>query len=104
METIGAIVDCGAALALGFVLGLRWTLGQPWCVIAGLVVGEICAVVYFIVSIWVGRNWPGLLDARLVGLHFMLLVIVAALFGALGAWFGYRKSLGLGLFGGRRFP
>ena len=27
MEIIGAMVDCVAALALGFVLGYRWTLG-----------------------------------------------------------------------------
>jgi hypothetical protein len=98
VETIGAIVDCGAALVLGLVFGYRSTLGPSWHLIAGLVVGEICAVVYFIASNWVGRTYPGTLDARLVGIYFMVLVIVAGSCGGLGAWFGYRKSLGRGLF------
>jgi hypothetical protein len=41
---------------------------------------------------------PGVLDARQVGVHFMVLMIAAPLFGAFGASFGYRKSLGRGLF------
>jgi hypothetical protein len=98
VETIGALVACGAALALGFFLGHRWTLGPPWHLIAGLIVGEVSAVVYFAVAIWAGRTWPGTLEARLIGLHFMGLVIVAGLCGVLGAWFGYRKFMGRGLF------
>lgn len=98
METIGALVDCGAALIIGLVLGLRWTLGPPWHVIAGFVVGAICAAVYFVVANWVGRTMPGTLDARQVGVHFMLLIIAAPVAGGFGAWFGYRKSLGRGLF------
>lgn len=104
METIGALVACGAALAFGFVLGYRWTLGPPWHLIAGLVVGEVCAVVYFAVANWAGRFWPDTLDARTVGLHFMGLVVVAGLCGALGAMFGYRKMMGRGLFRDRGFP
>ena len=98
METIGAIVACLAALAFGFGLGYRWTFGQPWGVVAGLVVGEIFAAVYFASSIWVGGAWPGVLDARRVGLHFVVLVVVAALCGGAGSWFGHRKSMGPGLF------
>ena len=98
METIGALVDCGAALAIGLVLGYRWTLGPPWHLIAGLVVGAVCAAVYFAVANWVGRASPDMLDARLVGVHFMVLIIAAPLAGAFGARFGYRKSLGRGLF------
>jgi hypothetical protein len=98
VETIGALVSCGAALAISLTLGYRWTLGPPWHLIAGFVVGEICAAAYFAVANGVGRIWPGLLDARLVGLHFMLLLIAAGSSGVFGAWFGYRKSLGRGLF------
>ena len=86
------------------VLGYRWTLGPPWHLIAGVVVGAIGAIVYFAVANWVGRASPGVLDPRLVGLHFIVLVIAAPVVGALGAWFGYRKSLGHGLFRHRRFP
>ena len=98
METIGALVGCGAALAIGLVLGYRWTLGPPWHLIAGLVVGAVCAVVYFAIANWVGRAVPDMLDARQVGVHFMVLMIAAPLVGAFGASFGYRKSLGRGLF------
>jgi len=98
VETIGALVDCGAALALGLTLGYRWTLGPPWHLIAALMVGGVCAAVYFALAIWVGRNLPGVLVPRLVGVHFMALMIVAPLVCAFGALFGYRKSLGRSLF------
>lgn len=104
METVGALVDCGAALAIGLILGYRWTLGAPWHLVAGVIVGEVCAVTYFAIAIWAGRNWPGMLEARLVGMIFMGLVICAGLCGALGTWFGYRKSQGRGLFRDRGFP
>jgi hypothetical protein len=98
VETIGALVDCGVALVIGLILGYRWTLGPPWHLIAGLVLGGVCAAVYFALSIWVGRALPGLLEARQVGVHFMVLLIMAPLFCAFGASFGYRKSAGRGLF------
>jgi predicted Co/Zn/Cd cation transporter (cation efflux family) len=98
VETIGALVGCGAALAIGLMLGYRWTLGPPWHLIAGLVVGAVCAAIYFAVANWVGRASPGMLNARQVGVHFMVLMIAAPLVGAFGASFGYRKSLGRGLF------
>jgi hypothetical protein len=98
VETIGALVDCGAALAIGLILGYRWTLGPPWHLFAGFVVSAVCAAVYFAVANWVGRAVPDMLDPRLVGLNFMGLMIAAPLAGMLGAWFGYRKSLGRGLF------
>lgn len=98
METIGALVACGAALVLGLVLGYRWTLGSPWHLFAGLILGEVFTAIYFALANWAGRFWPGALDPRLVGLNFMGLVIVAGLCGVLGAMFGYRKSTGRGLF------
>ena len=39
-----------------------------------------------------------MLDARQVGVNFMVLMIAAGFSGAFGAWFGYRKSMGRGLF------
>ena len=58
VETIGALIGCGVALAIGLALGYRWTLGPPWHLIAGVVVGEVCAAVYFAVANWVGRAGP----------------------------------------------
>jgi hypothetical protein len=86
------------AFAVAFAVGYRATFGQPWVSLAGLAIGEVCAGVYFGVANYIGRSHPGLLDARLVGLYFLALVFAAGLCGIVGAWFGHRKSMGLGLF------
>ena len=98
METVAAVVACGVALVLGLIAGLRIPVGQPWIVLVGLVVGEVCAAVYLGLANWAARMWHGMLDPRLVGVHFMVLVVAAGLCGAIGAWFGYRKAMGRGLF------
>jgi hypothetical protein len=98
LEAVGAVAAGVLTLVVTFVVGYRATFGQPWVSLVGLVVGVIVAGVYFGVANWVGRTHPGMLDARLVGIDFLVLVFVAALFGLVGAWFGYRKSTGLGLF------
>jgi hypothetical protein len=98
LEVVGAVAAGVVALVLAFVAGYRATFGQPWIALVGLAIGEICAVVYFGVANWVGRTHVGLLDARLVGIYFLVLVFAAALCGLIGSWFGHRKSIGLGLF------
>jgi hypothetical protein len=42
--------------------------------------------------------WHGMLDPRVVGVHFMALVVAAGICGLIGAWFGYRKAMRGGLF------
>jgi hypothetical protein len=98
VETVAAAVACGVALVLGLIAGLRVPLGQPWIVLVGLALGEVCAGIYLGLANWAGRGWQGMLDARLVGVHFMVLIVAAGLCGAIGAWFGYRKAMGRGLF------
>lgn len=98
VETVAAVVACGVALLLGVIAGLRVPLGQPWIVLVGLVVGEVCAGVYLGLANWAYGMWHGLVDPRAVGMHFMALVVAAGLSGAIGAWFGYRKAMGRGLF------
>jgi hypothetical protein len=71
----------------------RWA---SWPAAAAL--GFLSAGLYFTLALPVARASPQLLDARLVGLHFLALLVVGAAFGALGAVFGYRKSLGVRLF------
>jgi hypothetical protein len=97
-EAVGAAGAIVLALLVSFVVGYRATFGQPWISLVGLVIGEVCAGVYFLAANWVGRSTPGLLDARLIGVYFMALVFAAGLCGLVGAWFGHRKSIGLGLF------
>jgi len=98
VETVAAVVTCGLALVLGLVAGLRVPIGQPWIVLLGLGVGEACAGIYLGLANWASRTWHGMLDARQVGVHFMGLIVAAGLCGAIGAWFGYRKAMGRGLF------
>jgi hypothetical protein len=97
-ETVGAVVACVVVLVVAFVVGYRATFGQPWILLVGLLVGEITTGVYFGIANWIGRRMPGLLDARLVGVDFLVLVFAAGLCGVVGAWFGHRKSMGRGLF------
>ncbi len=97
-EAVGAVGAGVLAFAVAFAVGYRATFGQPFISLAGLVIGELCAGVYFLTANWVGRNTPGLLDARLVGVYLMVLVFAAGLCGIAGSWFGHRKSIGLGLF------
>lgn len=97
-EAVGAVGAAVLAFAVAFAVGYRATFGQPWVSLAGLAIGEVCAGVYFGVANYIGRSHPGLLDARLVGLYFLALVFAAGLCGIVGAWFGHRKSMGLGLF------
>jgi len=97
-EAVGAAGAGVLAFIVAFVVGYRATFGQPWISLAGLAIGEVGACVYFGVANYVGRSNPGLLDARLVGIYFLALVFAAGLCGVVGAWFGHRKSIGLGLF------
>ena len=98
LEAVGAIVTGVLALIVSYVAGNRAPVGQPLISLAGLAIGEVCAGVYFGVANWVGRTHPDLLDARLVGISLLVLVFAAGLCGIVGAWFGHRKSMGLGLF------
>ena len=97
-EAVGALGAGVVVFVVAFVVGWRATFGQPWLSLVGLVIGEVSAGVYFLAANWVGRNMPGMLDARLVGVYLMVLVFAAGLLGVVGASFGHRKSIGLGLF------
>ena len=97
-EAVGALGAGVVAFVVAFVVGWRATFGQPWLSLVGVVIGEVSAGVYFLAANWVGRNMPGMLDARLVGVYLMVLVFAAGLLGVVGASFGHRKSIGLGLF------
>ena len=98
VETVAAAVACAVALVLGVIAGFRVPIGQPWIVLVGLVLGEVCAGIYLGLANWAARAGYGTLDPRAVGVHFMVLIVAAGLCGAIGAWFGYRKAMGRGLF------
>lgn len=98
MEAVGAILACGAAGALGFFAGGHWAPGPLLGALIGIPLGAAFAVVYFVLALWVGETWPQSLDAHLVGIISAVLVVAGGTCGAVGAVFGYRKSLGASLF------
>lgn len=98
METIGAIIACAVAGILGYSAGTRWAPSPFVGALMGMPVGALVAPAYFVLALVVGNVQPHLLDAHLIGLLSLALVIAGAVCGAIGAWFGYRKSLGASLF------
>ena len=46
-EAVGAVGAGVLAFMVAFVVGYRATFGQPWVSLVGLVIGEVCAGVYF---------------------------------------------------------
>jgi hypothetical protein len=98
LEAVGAILACAAAGTLGFFAGGHWAPGPLLGAFIGLPLGAVFAVVYFVLALWVGETWPQSLDAHLVGIISAILVVAGAICGAVGAVFGYRKSLGASLF------
>ena len=98
METVGAIVACGAAAAFGYPAGMHWARDGAWCVLIGIVVGAACALGYLVALLWVGELFPHSLDGYGLGVRFLVLLPVVPLFAVPAAWFGYRKSLGISLF------
>jgi hypothetical protein len=98
VEILGAILACIAAGSLGFFAGGHWGPGPLAGAFLGIPLGALVAPLYFILALMIGETLPGALDARLIGLFSMGLVIAGATCGAIGAWFGYRKSMGARLF------
>jgi hypothetical protein len=63
-----------------------------WRVGAGLLIGVLCALVYWMLALAIETYWPRALDPSLVGLYFATLCLAAPISGGLGAWLGYRSS------------
>lgn len=82
----------------GFAAGGRWAPGPVIGALFGIPIGMFFAAAYFTLALWVAQTWPQLLQAHRVGLCAMGVLVVGAIAAALGAWFGYRKSLGANLF------
>ena len=98
METAGGFLCCAVALVLGIYIGRRWASGAEWAVLVGFVIGAVCVAFYLIVTSSIGMLWPETLDAHVLGLHLIVVGMASPVCGALGALFGYRRSIGQGLF------
>jgi hypothetical protein len=98
VEFVAAILACAIAAMCGFIAGGRWAPGPIIGALMGIPIGLFFAAAYFTVALWVAQTWPHLLQAHRVGLCAAGVLLVGAILAAIGAWFGYRKSLGASLF------
>jgi hypothetical protein len=98
VEAAAAILGCLVAGAFGFYVGGRLAPGPFLGAIMGAAAGVLVAAAYFALGLWIGETWPNVLHPRRVGLWSAGLVLGGMVSGAIGAWFGYRKSLGARFF------
>jgi hypothetical protein len=89
---IGSIITGVVAIALGFYVGRLWAPTIAWSILIGLVCGGVCAIIYFGATVLAGQLAPHTFDPKKIGYWFFILIFVAPLIGALGAFLGYRRT------------
>ena len=93
MESITAGVACSAALALSYYIGYDRAPSIFISLVVGAVSGVGFAVVFFAMTVVVAITLPGTFDARLLGVHFVILLAVAPLSGAAFAAFAHHRAM-----------
>jgi hypothetical protein len=88
----GSIITGVVSIALAFYVGRLWAPTVSWSLLIGLVCGGVCAILYFGGTVLMGQLAPNTLDPKKIGFWFLLLVFVAPVLGALGAFLGYRRT------------
>lgn len=92
METITALVACGAAFALSYYLGHARAPTTLIATMLGVVSGIGFAVAFFILTLVVTILLPDTFDARTLGIHFTRLLVLAPIGAAAIAAFAHRVS------------
>lgn len=82
METVTALVAAGAAFGLSYLIGRSLTASFLLVALGGLLSGAGFAVLFFVSTVTVGQLMPGLFDPWMLGIHFIVLGVVAPLGGA----------------------
>ena len=83
METATALVAAGAAFGLSHLIGRSLTASFLLVALGGLLAGVGFAVLFFISTVTVGHLlMPNLFEPWLLGVHFIALIAVAPLGGA----------------------
>ena len=93
MESITALVACGAAFALSFYLGYGRAPSLLAAAMLGAVSGIGFAVIFFAMTIAVAGTLPGIFDARTLGQHLILLGMAAPLGAAAVPMFAHRYAM-----------
>ena len=82
METVTALVAAGAAFGLSYLIGRSLTASFLLVALGGLLAGIGFAVLFFVSTVAVGHFMPQLFEPWLLGVHFIALIAVAPLGGA----------------------
>ena len=90
MESITAIVAAGVAFALSYYIGRSVASSALVAAMMGAVCGMAFAVLFFLTTVVLGALHPGLFDGWMLGIHFLVLLIVAPLASAGIAWLEHR--------------
>lgn len=90
METVTALVAAGAAFGLSYLIGRSLTASFTLVALGGLLSGAAFAVLFFVSTVTAGYFAPQLFEPWLLGVHFIALVAVAPLGGAVIAALTHR--------------
>ncbi len=82
METATALVAAGAAFGLSFLIGRSLTASFLLVVLGGLMAGIGFAVLFFVSTVTAGHFMPHIFEPWLLGVHFIALIFVVPLGGA----------------------
>ncbi|MSP74515.1 MAG: hypothetical protein EXR12_00120 [Rhodospirillaceae bacterium] len=92
METITALVACGAAFALSYYFGYGRAPTTFIAAVLGAISGIGFAIVFFALTLAVTILLPDTFDARTLGIHFARLLVLAPIGAAVIAAFSHRFS------------
>ncbi|MDO8975614.1 hypothetical protein [Reyranella sp.] len=90
METVTALVAAGAAFGLSYLIGRSLTASFLLVALGGLLSGAGFAILFFVSTVTVGHFVPQLFEPWLLGVHFIALMAVAPLGGAVIAALTHR--------------
>ena len=94
VESITALVACGAAFALSYYFGKGRAPSLLMALLLGAASGVGFAVIFFIMTVAVTVVVPGIFNARSLGVHLIVLLAVAPLGAAAVAVFARYYALG----------
>jgi hypothetical protein len=90
MESITALVACGLAFALSYLIGRTMASSMPVAAMMGGVCGVAFAVLFFVTTVGLGTFLPGMFDGWTLGVYFIVLLVVIPLGSAGIAVLEYR--------------
>ncbi len=93
MESITAVVACGIAFALSYYVGYGRAPSSLVALMLGAVGGIGFAFIFFVMTVAVAIILPGTFDGRSLGVHFIGLLAVAPLGGAVISVLAHRYAM-----------